>query len=130
MKTWVYIDQFKGQAVPASWEALGLAKTFGSVTALVFGSGVDGLARMAFEFGADEVLLADDPALADYRGEVYASTLSALASASGPDLILLPTSTRTREMAAMAAVDLQSGVITDGVALEADGDKPVVTRPI
>ena len=58
MKTWVYIDHFKGQVVPASWEAIGLAKTFGSVTALVFGSGVEALVRAVFEFGADEVLLA------------------------------------------------------------------------
>ena len=37
MKTFVYIDHFKGEAQPASWEALGLAKTFGAATALVFG---------------------------------------------------------------------------------------------
>ena len=49
MKTWVYIDHFKGEAVPASWEALGLAKTFGPATALGFGSGVEPLANAAFE---------------------------------------------------------------------------------
>ena len=31
MKTWVYIDHFKGEAVSASWEALGAAKELGSV---------------------------------------------------------------------------------------------------
>ena len=45
-KIWVYVDHFKGNALPTSWEAIGaglaLADQFGGgVTALVFGSGVD-----------------------------------------------------------------------------------------
>nr|MDQ3006549.1 hypothetical protein [Chloroflexota bacterium] len=135
MKTFVYIDHFKGEAQPASWEALGLAKSFGAATALVFGSGVDEVVKAALEYGADEVLLAGDPALLDYRAETYASTLSALASSLNPDLILFPTTTRTRELAAMAAVDLNSNVITDATAVEMSGDASsslsiLVTRPI
>jgi electron transfer flavoprotein alpha subunit len=130
MKTWVYIDHFKGEVQPGSWEAISLAKTFGAVSVLVFGQGLDAVVKAAFEYGADEVIVADDAALADYRAEPYASTLSALASASTPDLILLPTTARTRELAAMCAVDLNTGVLTDVSALDADGDKIVVTRPI
>ena len=130
MKTWVYLDHFKGEVVSASWEALGVAKTFGPVTALVFGADVAAVAQAAFEFGADEVLLAEDSALADFRAEAYASTLTALAAASTPDLILLPTTFRAREMAAMAAIDLGSGVLVDVTALEANGDQILATRPI
>jgi electron transfer flavoprotein alpha subunit len=130
MKTFVYIDHFKGDVQPASWEALGLAKTFGSVTALVFGADANEAAKAAFEYGADEVLHADDPALLDYRAETYASTLSALASSHNPDLILFPTTARTRELAAMSAVDLNTGVLTDVTGLEASGDSFVATRPI
>ena len=74
MKTFVYIDHFKGEVQPASWEALGVAKGFGPTTAVIFGSGLDTLVKAAFEFGADEVFIADDPALLDYRAEAYAST--------------------------------------------------------
>lgn len=130
MKTLVYVDHFKGNIQPSSWEALGLAKTFGTAVALVFGSGVDEVVKAALEYGADEVLVADDASLADYRAETYASTLSAAASSSTPDLILFPTTARTREMAAMAAVDLNTGVLTDLIALEANGDSFVATRPI
>jgi electron transfer flavoprotein alpha subunit len=130
MKTFVYIDQFKGEAQPASWEALGLAKSFGAATALVFGSGVDDVAKAAFEHGADEVLLADDPALLDYRAETYAATLTAIISSQSPDLILFPTTTRTRELAAMSALDLNSNVVTDATAVDVNGDSIVVTRPI
>ena len=130
MKMFVYIDQFKGEAQPASWEALGLAKSFGEATALVFGSGVDDVATAAFEHGADEVLLADAPALLDYRAETYAATLTAIISSQSPDLILFPTTTRTRELAGMSALDLNSNVITDATGVDVNGDSIVVTRPI
>ncbi|MBV6394207.1 MAG: Electron transfer flavoprotein subunit alpha [Anaerolineales bacterium] len=130
MKTFVYIDHFKGEVQPASWEALGLAKSFGAAIALVFGKSVNDVAKAAVEYGADEVLVADDSSLEDYRAETYASTLAALASSLNPNLILFPTTARTRELAAMSAVDLNTGVLTDLIALEANGDSFVATRPI
>jgi electron transfer flavoprotein alpha subunit len=130
MKTFVYIDHFKGEVQPASWEALGLAKSLGTASVVIFGSGLDAIAKAAFEFGADEVFIADDPALTDYRAEPYASTLSALVSSQSPDLILFPTTARTRELAAMSAVDLNTGVLTDISGIEANGDQLVATRPI
>ena len=130
MKTFVYIDHFKGEIQPASWEALGLAKSLGTASAVIFGTGLEAIAKAAFEHGADEVFVADDSSLEDYRAEPYASTLSALASAQSPDLILFPTTARTRELAAMSAVDLNTGLLTDITGLEADGDSLVATRPI
>jgi electron transfer flavoprotein alpha subunit len=130
VKIFVYIDHFKGEVQPASWEALGIAKNFGSASAIIFGSGLDALVKSAFEFGADEVLTADDPALVDYRVEAFASTLSALASSRTPDLILFPTTSRTRELAAMSAMDLNTGVLVDLISLSFTGDKLVATRPI
>jgi electron transfer flavoprotein alpha subunit len=135
MKTFVYIDHFKGEVQPASWEALGVAKSFGSASAVIFGSGLDALVKTAFEFGTDEVLVADDSALMDYRVEAFASTLSALASSRTPDLILFPTTSRTREIAAMIAMDLNTGVLVDLTGLSPEGDAStslsmVATRPI
>lgn len=130
MKTFVYVDHFKGEIQPASWEAIGLGKTLGSVSAVVFGSGVDAVVKTAFEYGADEVFVADDPALEDFRAEPYASTFSALASSQSPDLILFPITARTRELAAMSAVDLNTGVLTDISAVEIVDGTLVATRPI
>jgi len=130
MKTLVYIDHFKGEVQLASWEALGVAKSFGSAHAVIFGSGLDALVKSAFEYGADEVFTADDPAMLDYRAESFASTFSALASSGTFDLVLFPTTSRTRELSAMLAVDLNTGVLVDVTALAMDGDKLVATRPI
>ncbi len=130
MKTLVYIDHFKVEVQPASWEALGLAKSLGMASAVIFGSGLEAITKAAFEYGADEVFLADDAALTDYRAEPYAATLSALASAQTPDLILFPTTARTRELAAMTAIDLNTGVLTDISGLDVTVDQLVATRPI
>jgi len=130
MKTLVFIDQFKGKALPASWEAIGVGKSLGNVCAVILGSGVEALAGAAFEYGADEVLLADDAALADYRAEAYASTLSKAAAEKAVDVLFFPTTTRGRELAGMVAMDLKTGVLVDVTALESAGDAITVTRPI
>jgi electron transfer flavoprotein alpha subunit len=134
-KIWVYIDQFKGQALPTSWEGIGAAKMLagqlgGGVTALVFGKGVEPLASQAFQNGADEVILADDSTLDDYRSEPYTALLAKLAGESSPEIILFPTTTRGRELAAMTAIDLNTGVLPDVIALEVKDGALLATRPI
>lgn len=134
-KIWVFIDHFKGAVLPTSWEVLGGGKFLtgqltGTVTALVFGHGVEGVAKEAFQYGADEVLLADDATLADYRGEPFTALLAKLAKEQAPDVILFPTTSRGREIAAMAAVDLNSGVLVDVTALEVADGVIKATRPV
>ena len=134
-KIWVYIDQFKGQPLTTSWEGIGAGKTLaaqlgGGVTALVFGKGVEAVASQAFQYGADEVILADDPSLEDFRSEPYTALLSKLAAGSSPDVILFPTTTRGRELAAMTAIDLNTGVLPDVTALEVVDGSLLATRPI
>jgi electron transfer flavoprotein alpha subunit len=130
MNTWVYIDHFKGDVLPASWEAVGVGKTLGKVSGLLFGSNLGPLTKTAFEYGVDEVLLADDPILSDFRAEVYASTLKQAFTNLGCDVLLFPTTTRCRELAAMASIDLNTCLMVDAVELENADDKLIVTRPI
>lgn len=128
-----YIDHFDGQAAPASWEALGTARMIADelgepVSAVVLGHEVEDLAKEAISYGAHEVLMTDDPALKDFRPEVYADALSDLAKESS--ILLFPTSGRTRELAGMVAVDLETGVIPDVVEIELEDGSVLATRPI
>ena len=134
-KIWVYVDHFKGDVLPASWEAIGegriLAESFGSgVTALVCGENVEDVAKQAIQYGADEVLLADDATLTDYRAEPYAAIITTLAKENNPDIIIFPTTTRGRELAAISTVDLETGALVDVTALETSNGDIVATRPI
>lgn len=134
-KILVYIDHAQGKAAQASWEAIGAGrfaaeKLGGGVTAVVIGSEVGGLAQAALEYGADDVWLADDPLLADYRPETYATLLSKALSESGAELLLMPTTDRTRELGGMAAVDLETGITPDAIGLDLVDGALVATRPI
>ncbi|MEX1248119.1 MAG: electron transfer flavoprotein subunit alpha/FixB family protein [Anaerolineales bacterium] len=134
-KIFVYIDHFKGKALPASWEVVGAARKLASelgasVSAVILGSNAESLAQTAIYCGADEAFVTEDTSLADYRPEPYATLLSKLAKEHQPEAIFFPTSTRGRELAAMAAVDLDSGVVPDVIEIKNEGGKLVATRPI
>ena len=101
----VYLDHFKGKVLPASWEAVGAGLSLaeqmgGGVAAVLLGSGVAETAQEAFHAGVNEVFLADDPSLDDFRPEPYATTFSKIAEESKPAVVLFPTTTRSRDLAA------------------------------
>ncbi|MBN2146121.1 MAG: electron transfer flavoprotein subunit alpha/FixB family protein [Anaerolineales bacterium] len=129
---WIYIDQFKGKALSTSWEAFSAAQAIGAsqITGVVLGHNVEAIAQEAIQYGAGRVLLADDPSLADYRPEPYATLLTSLAKENLPDAMLFPTTTRGRELAAMVGIDLNTGVLADVTALEVKDGAILATRPI
>ncbi|MCK4800999.1 MAG: hypothetical protein KAS84_03340, partial [Anaerolineales bacterium] len=134
-KILTYIDHFHGNAQASSWEALGLAAKIaadsgGEAAALILGDGVKDLANQAFHYGADQVFLADDPILKDFRPEPLAEMITIAAKDYQPDVIIFPTTTRGRTLAGMAAVDLETGVMVDVIELDWKGDKISAIRPI
>jgi electron transfer flavoprotein alpha subunit len=134
-KILAYIDHFHGNVQPSSWEGLGVAAamakdTGGEAAALVLGEGVNELAEIAMQYGADQVFVADDPVLKDFRPEALADLVKKAADKYQPDVMIFPTTTRGRILAGMAAVDLDSGVMIDVIKLDWSGDEIVATRPI
>lgn len=134
-KILTYVDHFQGSAQPSSWEALGAAASIvkdlgGETASLVLGEGVGSLADEAVSYGADHVYVIDHPQLADYRPEVLAAALKQAVEDYQPDLILMPTTTRTRVLAGMAAVDFNTGVLVDVIELDWTEGKISAVRPI
>lgn len=132
-KIFVYIDHFAGRIVPASLEALGVGREMagtigGGVSAVVLGQDVDEVVQQVGEHGADEIHKADHAALKDFRGEVFATILSAIAAEA--EVLLFPTTGRTRELAGLVAVDLETGIIPDVIDYEFDDGSVLATRPI
>jgi len=131
----VYIDQFKGQVMPTSWEVLGVAQSLneklgGGIAVLVAGEASQAVARQAFHYGATEVYYSDSPSLADFRPEPFTDFVVKVAQEQGAQVILFPTTTRGRELAAMSAVDLGAGVMPDVTALEVEDGRLIATRPV
>ncbi|MBN1955202.1 MAG: electron transfer flavoprotein subunit alpha/FixB family protein [Anaerolineae bacterium] len=131
----VWIEQFRGQPASPSWEGLGLARRLsetlgGQVYACLFGDGVQELAQEAIAYGADQVLLADDATLADFRLEPYAALLAHLAREHEAEVILIGATFRGRDLGPAVAVDLDTGCVADCTALELADGQLVATRPI
>ena len=131
----IYIDQFKGAGLPASWEAIGAGRVLveklgGSLAALAIGSGAKELALHAFSLGVDAAYFAEDASLVDFRPEPYTAVIAQLAKEIDPEVLIFPTTVRGRELAAMSSIDLGSGVLPDVTALEIQDGKIVATRPV
>jgi electron transfer flavoprotein alpha subunit len=88
------------------------------------------LAETAFQYGADQVFLAEDSVLKEYRPEPLADIVKKAAQEYQPDVIIFPSTTRGKTLAGMAAIDLDSGVMVDVVDLDWSGDEITATRPI
>ncbi len=132
---WVYVDQFKGTALAAAWEALGAARQLAAemgtgVTALVLGHEVETVAQAAIQFGADDAILCDDATLADFRVQPYAAVLTKLAAEKMPQVILGPATTRGRDVFGYTAAALETGAISDATGLALEDGAVAVTRPV
>jgi electron transfer flavoprotein alpha subunit len=134
-KIFVYVDQYQGTALPVSWEAFSAAhalagKLPGIVVALVAGADAKAVAGQAFNYGADQVYYCDDASLADYRAEPYSALVVKLAKEQGFECLVFPTTTRGRELAALAAVELGGGVMPDITAVDIQNGSVLATRPV
>jgi electron transfer flavoprotein alpha subunit len=132
---WVWIEQLTGKMLPVSIEALGAGRNLADelsvgLSALVFGQGVGDVAQEAVERGADKVYLCDDATLADHRPQPHAALLSNLAADQKPTAILAGATSSGRDVLALAAVDLEAGLIPDCTGLTVADGRIKATRPV
>lgn len=126
-----------GALIPLTAEMLGAARRLAessgqSVACALIGSGVEGKAQDAIALGADEVLVVDDPALAEYNTDTYLQVMLKVAeSASGgsPAIILFGQTNMGRDLAPRLAYRLNTGVIMDCIELAMEGGRLHATRP-
>ncbi len=89
----------------------------GPVAVLVLGSGVAAVANEAGRI-AEQVLVADNPALADYDPEVWATAIAQIAAEGGAHTVLMGGSRGGRESSARVAVKLDAPLLEDVIRLE------------
>src|SRR5215510_11661361 len=126
-------DDRKGSPKKVMSEVLGEATRLGlgPVEALwLTDTATDEGLKQLGEWGATRVLLLENPALAPYRAEVWAPVVADLAGTESPKAILAPVTSRQRELMARLAARLGVGLAADSVALAAEGDRLVATRPV
>ncbi len=92
----------------------------GPVTLLVLGSGIAAVATQAALL-AEQVLVADTPALAEYDPELWAAAVAQIAREGEAHTILIGSSRSGREYSPRVAVKLDAPLIEDAVSLRDEG---------
>jgi electron transfer flavoprotein alpha subunit len=101
-----------------------------SLCALVLGTAPEREADTLASYGADKVFLVENQALQNTLPEPFAEAIGKLASQYGPQILLIGGTRRGRDIAARVAAKLETGVITDCVALGLDEKRMLVAdRP-
>lgn len=141
----VFAQQVDNVLDGVAFELLGkgkdLAKDLNTeVTAVLIGSGVKGLADQLAEYGADRVIVVDDPELKEYRTEPYTHALASVINEYKPDILLVGATAIGRDLGPRVSARVATGLTADCTVLEigefkARGDKEprqgqlLMTRP-
>lgn len=127
---YVFAQQVDNQISGISFELLGKAKELAGtlneeVTAVLIGSGIKGLADQLAEYGADRVIVVDDPELEVYRTEPYAHALASVINKYKPEIMLVGATAIGRDLGPTVSARVATGLTADCTKLEI-GDFPLV----
>jgi len=129
----IYAQQVDGEISPIAYELLGKAKDLAAdldtqVTAVLLGSNVKGLADSLAEYGADRVIVVDDPVLETYRTEPYAQALTTVINEYKPEIMLVGATAIGRDLGPRVSARVGTGLTADCTKLEI-GDFPLNPLP-
>ena len=129
----IYAQQVDNVLSGISFELIGKAKDLAEplnteVTAVLIGSGVKNLADSLAEYGADRVIVVDDPALKEYRTEPYAHALSEVIKKYKPEIMLVGATAIGRDLGPTVSARVATGLTADCTQLDI-GDFPLQPMP-
>ncbi len=130
----IYAQQVDNKLSNIAFELLGKARELAAdldektVTAVLLGSGVKGLAEELAVYGADRVIVVDDPELKDYRTEPYTHALASVINEFKPEIMLVGATAIGRDLGPRTSARVKTGLTADCTKLEI-GDFPLTPIP-
>ncbi len=130
---YVFAQQVDNELSSIAFELLGKAKELAAplnteVTAVLIGSDVKGLVDQLAEYGADKVIVVDDPELKEYRTEPYAHALASVINEYKPEIVLVGATAIGRDLGPRVSARVATGLTADCTVLEI-GDFPLNAIP-
>ncbi len=130
---YIFAEQVDGKLSGIAFELLGkaneLAKDLNTyVAAVVIGSGIEGLADELAEYGAQKVIVIDDPECKDYRTEPYAHALASAINEYKPEIMLVGATPIGRDLGPRVSARVATGLTADCTSLDI-GDFPLQPIP-
>ena len=120
---YIYAQQVDNELSAIAFELIGKAKELANdlgtdVTAVLLGSNVKGLADELGEYGADKVIVVDNPVLETYRTEPYAQALTAVINEFKPEIMLVGATAIGRDLGPTVSARVATGLTADCTVLE------------
>ncbi len=130
---YVFAQQVDNQLSGIAFELLGKARDLAKdlntdVTAVLLGKDIKGLADELAAYGADKVIVVDDPALETYRTEPYAHALASVINEYKPDIVLVGATAIGRDLGPTVSARVATGLTADCTQLDI-GDFPMNPIP-
>lgn len=130
---YVFAQQVDNKIDNIAFELIGKGKDLAAdldteVTAVLVGSDVKGLADELAEYGADRVIVVDDPELKEYRTEPYAHALASVIQKYKPEIFLVGATAIGRDLGPRVSARIHTGLTADCTQLEI-GDFPMTPIP-
>ncbi len=130
---YVYAQQVDNKLSGIAFELLGKAKELAAplnteVAAVLIGSDVKGLADELAAYGADKVIVVDDPELKEYRTEPYTHALASVINEFKPEIMLVGATAIGRDLGPRVSARVKTGLTADCTMLEI-GDFPINPMP-
>lgn len=130
---YVFAQQVDNELSGIAFELLGKAKDLAKdldtdVTAVLIGSEVKDLADELAAYGADKVIVVDDPELKEYRTEPYTHALASVINEYKPEIMLVGATAIGRDLGPRVSARVATGLTADCTVLEI-GDFPLVAIP-
>lgn len=122
---YVIIEQLDGIIKRVSLELIGeanrLSKKLGEkVIAVLLGNDIEDKAELLIKYGADEVLVIDDPMLEPYMTSPYTKAVSSIIEKRQPRVVLFPATSIGRDLAPRVAARTGTGLSADVIELDID----------
>lgn len=127
-----YRDHFKGVSIELIGEARKLASQLGEkVTAVIVSDKAGDLPQRAVSYGADRVIVVEDPSLGVYRTGPYSHVLATVITKYQPEIVLFGATHMGRDLAPRVANVLKTGLTADctGLAIDPETRGLMQTRP-
>ena len=119
----VLVEHVDGTPKKVTFELLTAARALGEPSAVFLGApgqsaaAIDKLAQ----YGAAKVYVAESDDIAGFLVAPKAEILAQLVTEAGPAALIVASTAESKEVAARVAIKTGSGILTDAVALDADG---------
>ncbi|MGD2142648.1 MAG: electron transfer flavoprotein subunit alpha, partial [Candidatus Bathyarchaeota archaeon] len=94
-------------------------KLGGDLVALLIGSDIEGAGELS-AYGANKILVADDPSLEIFSVEPYEAALLKAFGTANSHVVLIGATKRGKELAARVAAALETGCMTECFSLDID----------